>query len=94
MSKFLKISINDFWKGFLVAVFTAPVTMIYQSLMTNPGLFQFDWKQIIGISIAGALGYILKKILTNSEGQILTTEENMFLGIIARQSAYGIKKYR
>jgi hypothetical protein len=93
MSKFLHFpNLNEWQKGLLVAIFTAPVTMIYQSLMTNPDIFQFDWKQIIGISIAGGLGYILKNFLTNSDGQTLTTEQGNFLGVIARQSTYG-KKY-
>lgn len=82
MSKFFKLKLSDWTKGLLVAVLTAPVTMIQQVLAT--GSFEFNWKTIFAVGIAGGLGYVIKNLLTNSQGQPLTTEDGKFLGVFSK----------
>ena len=71
-SKLWSIKMSDWQRGLVVAVFTAPLTIIYQSVTTVPITLIFDWKAIIGSAIAGGLGYILKNLTTGSKGNLLT----------------------
>ncbi len=59
------LSSKDFLRGLLVAVITAPITIILQSL--NEGSLVFDWKSIGAVALAGGLSYIIKNIGTPAE---------------------------
>jgi hypothetical protein len=72
MPAFLKLNLNDWQKALIVAILTSPITLIYNSLQS--GVFDFDWKKILAAALTGGIGYLLKNFLTNSQGQILTTE--------------------
>jgi hypothetical protein len=60
---------KDFIKGLLVAVLSAVITILYNTI--ESGSLTFDWKAIGTMALTSALGYILKNLLTNSTGQFL-----------------------
>jgi len=66
------LKISDWWRGLIVALVTAPLTIIYQSLMATPVTLVFDWKAITGAALAGGVAYLLKNLGTGTGGQILT----------------------
>lgn len=69
-SGFLKLNINDFWKGFILAVITAILTGIYNAISTTTG-FAFTWEFFKPELIAGLLagiGYLIKNIAQNNQG--------------------------
>lgn len=72
MSELYKLSLNDFWKGALVAVLVA-VLMGLQTLLNDKG---FGWslndlQAIIASGGSAFIAYILKNFATDSEGKVL-----------------------
>jgi hypothetical protein len=65
------LKLSDWQRGLIVAVFTAPLTIIYQSVTTTPITLVFDWKAIVGAALAGGIAYILKNLATGSGGNLL-----------------------
>ena len=53
-----------------VAIATAPLTVIYESVQA--GKLSFDWQHVLAVAIAGGLGYVIKNLATGQQGQILT----------------------
>jgi hypothetical protein len=68
------LKLGDWERGLIVAILTAPLTIIYQSVMTTPITLVFDWKTILGAAIAGGIGYILKNFATGSNGKLLSNK--------------------
>lgn len=73
ISKFLTLNQKDFIKGLLLSVLTAVVTIVYNSVQA--GSLTFDWKAIGVTALTTALSYLLKNLLTNSQGEILKSEK-------------------
>lgn len=73
-SKFFNLNLQDFIRGFVVAVLTAFATVLYQTL--ESGAFPSPAQlKVAGINAAAAgVGYLLKNFLTNSENKMLTKE--------------------
>ena len=74
-SKFFTLSTRDFLKGLFLVMITAIVTGIYELLTIGA---VFDWvalKPILLTSIAAALAYLIKNLLSNSNGEMLTKEK-------------------
>jgi hypothetical protein len=70
-SAFGKLNKNDIVKGVIVAILTALVASLYNGLET--GGLSLTWlyfKPIVLSSLGAGLGYLLKNVLTNSNGQI------------------------
>lgn len=67
-----RVKLGDFGRGLVIAVFTAPLTIIYASLTADPVTLIFDWKAIIGASLAAGVAYIMKNMATGSGGQMFT----------------------
>ena len=65
-SGFLQLNWLDFGKGLLVAVISAPLTVIAQTLAT--GSFVFDWKAIAGTAGAAFGAYLLKNLFSSPTG--------------------------
>ncbi len=61
-SKQFNLTLNDWWKGLLVAVITPIVTIIMTSIQA--GSLTFDWKAIGFTAIAALLAYVTKNFLT------------------------------
>ena len=66
------IKISDWWRGFIVAVITIPLTIIFDSATT--GVLTFDWTKIAAAGVAGGCAYILKNLVTGSGGNLLTNK--------------------
>jgi hypothetical protein len=74
-STFLTLNTRDFLKGLILVVITAIVTGIYQLLQTG-ALFTWETlKPILITSATAALSYLIKNLLSNSEGQFMKTEK-------------------
>ena len=72
MSNLWKLGLNDWQKGLIVAVLTAVLTVIYESISVG-GLI-FDYKIVLTTGILAGISYLLKNVLTGSGGQILTNK--------------------
>jgi hypothetical protein len=70
-----KLHLNDFIKGAIIAFLTAILTGVYTAI--EAGSFSFTWdffKPIVLAGVGGAIAYILKNYLTNSDGKLLKKE--------------------
>lgn len=67
-----KFQLSDIWRGLVLAILTAPLTIIYETL--QKGSLTFDWKMIGGVALAGGVSYVFKNLLTGSNGNILTNK--------------------
>lgn len=56
------LNLNDFWKGFLVAVLGGVIAIIQTSI--NEGNFHFDWMAIGKTALFTALAYLAKNFLS------------------------------
>jgi EamA domain-containing membrane protein RarD len=63
----------DFLKGLIIAVITAVITILYNTVQV--GSLSFDWKAISTAAASAALAYIMKNLLTNSEDEFLKKEK-------------------
>jgi len=76
MSEFLKINSKDVIRGIATAIFAAVFISLYQ-IVTAPGfdLFTVDWHSVVQVSlnaaVAAFIGYIVKNLLTDSQGKFL-----------------------
>ena len=68
-STFLNLNVNDLIKGLAVAVLTSVLTIVYNTLQT--GSLSFDWSAIATAALTSAIAYLMKNLLTNSEGKML-----------------------
>lgn len=59
------INLQDFLRGLLIAILSAPITIITQTL--NAGTLTFDWKTIGIVSLSAGLSYIVKNLFTPAE---------------------------
>lgn len=66
-SGFLKLQVQDFAKGLIVAVLGAVLAIIQTSI--EAGNLHFDWSAILKTAGLAALAYITKNWLTNNKGQ-------------------------
>jgi len=71
-SPFLNIDLNDFSKGLLVAVLTSVISIIYTTI--SSGTLNIDWHFVLSTALTSGLGYIVKNLFTNSNGEPLTKE--------------------
>ena len=68
MSQILQLTKNDFFKGAVVAVITAPLTMIVTALSNGNPL---DLKSIGIVALIAFCSYILKNLGTDENGKFL-----------------------
>ena len=71
MSNFLNLNFDDLVKGFVVAFLSAALTGIVTTLDPGvlPTLAELKSAGIVGLT--AGLSYLLKNLLTNSQGEIL-----------------------
>lgn len=60
-AKRFNLSLNDWWKGLIVAVFTPVVTIVMTSLQA--GSLVFNWVAIGTTALAALLAYVMKNFL-------------------------------
>jgi len=70
-SNFLNLNVNDLTKGFIVAFVSAALTGIVAILETSQLPQISDLKAAAIVGLTAGLSYLLKKILTNSQGELL-----------------------
>ncbi len=71
-SKLWSLVPKDFLHGLFIAVVGGVFTVIEQTVQS--GCFTFDYKAIGTVASISALSYISKKLVSNSNGEILTGE--------------------
>lgn len=71
-STFLNLNVTDFIKGLAVAVLTSVLTIVYNTLQT--GTLDFDWAAIATTALTAAIAYLMKNLMTNSQGKMLKKE--------------------
>jgi len=71
-STFLTLNTKDFIKGLMVAVLSAVITIVYNTIQI--GSLDFDWKTIGLTALTSAIAYIMKNLFTNSTGSLLKKE--------------------
>ena len=67
-----RLNLNDFVKGFILAVLVAALTVIQESV--SAGKLTVDWNILATTVITAAVAYLLKNLATNSNGEPLTKE--------------------
>jgi len=68
------VKLSDFQRGLVIAILTAPLTIIYDTVTSTPMVLTFDWKKILGAALAGGIGYLLKNMFTGVHGKLLTNK--------------------
>lgn len=71
MSNFLNLDLQDLSKGFVVAFLSAALTGIVAILETSQLPTAADIKSAGIVGLTAGLSYLLKNVLTNSQGQML-----------------------
>ena len=81
-AKLFSLKWKDAIKGFIVAVITTVITVVFQAIQINefPQTLN-DWKVILIAGIGSGLAYIIKNFLTSSDDKFLTKEGNTELPI-------------
>jgi phosphoglycerol transferase MdoB-like AlkP superfamily enzyme len=67
MSKFLQLDWRDLVKGLVVSVLTSVITLLIQELQTGT----INWNTIGIAALSSGLGYILKQLATDHNGDLL-----------------------
>lgn len=68
-SNFLKLNWLEVLKGFIVAIFGALLTGVYQALQTGTINFTWlFWKPIVITGVGAGLAYLIKTLFQNSGG--------------------------
>lgn len=74
-SDFFSLNWRDLGKGLVVAVITAVLTYAWTAYEAG-GLTSIDWKVVGSTAIISALSYLMKNLITNSDGEVAKTEDN------------------
>jgi hypothetical protein len=70
-----KLCSSDWVKGLVVAVLTAPLTIVYESVQA--GALTLNGKTIALAATGAGIAYILKQFGTGSSGKLLTNKEEV-----------------
>jgi uncharacterized membrane protein YeiH len=74
---YLRLRITDFWKGLIMAVGTAVGTAILKVLELGEFPVKWtDWKVILIAGCSALIIYLLKNLVTNTEGKMFKAEPN------------------
>lgn len=71
-TKLWRVKLSDWERAFVVAIITAPLTIILQSV--NAGSLVVNWKTILAAALSGGIAYILKNLGTGQNGNMLTNK--------------------
>lgn len=75
-SDFFSLNWRDFGKGLFLAVLTAVLTYIWGVIQTED-FTAIDWKVVGSTALVTVVSYLLKNLVTNSEGEVLTKEKEI-----------------
>ncbi len=62
--------LGDLWRGFIITVLMAVLTVIYESI--SKGTLAISWNTVIVAGIGAGISYLLKNLGTGAGGQLLT----------------------
>ena len=71
-SKLGTIKLGDFWRGLIIAVIMAVLTVIYESV--QKGSLEISWNSVILAGVGAGISYLLKNLGTGKNGKILTNK--------------------
>ena len=71
-TKLWTIKMSDWERAFVIAIITAPLTIILQSV--NAGSLVINWKTILAAALSGGIAYILKNLGTGQNGNLLSNK--------------------
>ena len=71
-TKLWTVKMGDWERAFVIAIITAPLTIILQSVST--GSLVINWRTILAAALSGGIAYILKNLGTGQNGNILTNK--------------------
>lgn len=66
-----KVKMSDWQRGLVVAVISAPITILYESLTATPIVLTFNWRDILKAAVTAGAAYIMKNLVTGNGGQLL-----------------------
>jgi hypothetical protein len=73
-AKLFMLNARDFFKGLILAVITAVITFFANELQIGSSVDLSLFKRMGIAAIIAFLSYLVKNLLTNSKGEILTPE--------------------
>lgn len=76
-SKFLNLELKDFLRGLLIAFLTALISGVIEMLDTGVVFTWLSMKPVIIAGVSGALAYLLKCLMTNSQDQMFKREPRL-----------------
>lgn len=71
MSRVLRLNLTDFFKGFIVAIFTAALVVLEKLISSG---IAFTWENLKPVALAALaawVGYLLKNLLSSNQWQFL-----------------------
>ena len=71
-TKLWHVKFGDWERAFVIAIITAPLTIILQSV--NTGSLVINWRVILAAALSGGIAYILKNLGTGQNGNMLTNK--------------------
>ena len=66
------IKLSDFWRGLIIAVIMAVLTVVYESI--QKGSFAISWNSVILAGLGAGISYLLKNLGTGQNGKLLTNK--------------------
>ena len=74
-SKFLRLHLNDFVKGLILAIITGLITILTNELQAGSAIDAAFWKRICIASVIAFLSYLVKNLFTNNSDEFLKTDK-------------------
>ena len=76
-SKFLTLDLKDFLRGLLIAFLTAVISGVIEMLDSGTVFTWLTLKPVLIAGVSGALAYLLKCLMTNSQDQMFKREPKL-----------------
>jgi hypothetical protein len=73
-AKLFMLNTRDFFKGLVLAIITAVITFLANELQIGSSVDLTLFKRMGIAAVIAFLSYLVKNLLTNSKGEILTPE--------------------
>ena len=73
MTDLWKIQLSDFWRGLIIAVLMAVLTVVYETIQA--GSLNISWNAVLLAGIGAGISYLLKNMMTGSGGKILSNKK-------------------
>jgi hypothetical protein len=74
-SEWGKLNEFDFYKGIIVTAISTSLSIIYSTL--DSGALEINWKSVGMTALCSAIGYVIKNLFTDENGNIIGTKKPM-----------------